>query len=430
MEYNITERPNCRREISIRFPASEITPKLENEYQNTQKKLQLPGFRKGKVPMNLIKKMFKKQIESSIIGEAVNQAMQEITTKDNLNPIAQPILDEYHYDETDGLSVKLIIDLEPQIELKDYKHIEIEKRIEKITEVEINATLTNLREEHAMLINVEGGAKPEHIVVADLQELDASGVPIIGRRIENQSIPLPAEATNEITQQLAGITAGEVRRVRIGSREQAPETGTENKDRFWEVTAKEIQEKQLPKLDDEFAKDVGNYASLDELKAIIKDQLEHTAENNSTQNLNYRLSEEVIKRNPFDVPELLISNYLNLMVKQIASREKGKKLDEAELRNNYRPAAIRNLKWRMLRDKIVEAENIVVTDAEIEDYLKLLDEQGGRYQEMASLYRRNSEELENLKLDFIENKVLDFLKQSAKITETVIDRNEKNRIIV
>lgn len=430
MEYNITEHPNCQREISIHFPADEITPKILNEYQNMQKKLQLPGFRKGKVPMNLIKKMYKKQIEGGIIGDAVNQAFKEITTKDNLNPVTQPMLNNYQYNETDGLSVKLMIDLEPQVVLKDYKNIEIEKRIQKITETEVDEALKSLQEDHAMLINVEGGARPDYLVIADLQELDISGLPIIGRRIENQSIHLPNEESHEITQQLTGILPGEARRIRVTTQERATESGTQGQVQQWEVTAKEIQEKQLPKLDDEFAKDVGNYNNLDELKAAVRDHLLFNAETNSVQNLEYGLSEEVIKRSSVEVPEFLISNYLNVMLKQIKSNDKGKNLDEGRLRENYRPSAIRNLKWRLLRDKIAEAENIIVTEIEIEEYLKQMEEKGGRYQEMAAEYRRNTEELEHLKSDFREKKVLDFLKQSARITESVIDRNEKSRLIV
>ncbi|MFQ5770458.1 MAG: trigger factor, partial [bacterium] len=330
MKSKISNQGNHQKIIEVDLTEEELAPHFETVYRKYQKKIRLQGFRKGKVPLGLIKKLYGEEIKNEAIDEVVQKVFKEVSQNENLHPVAPANLQDVDYKRDEGLHFKAIVEVMPEIELNNYKGLTVEREIYEVGEEDVAASLEDVREQMAVMQPVEEGAIENNYILADLQEIDATGVPLVGKKFENQFFQLSKNGTNkEITEQLIGVKPGETRRV-----EMLPiidGEGNENKKEIYNVNVKEIKVKQLPDLDDELGKDVGKFETLEELKADIKKKLIKQAQVNAKRKFRQRMIDEILKRNAFDLPEVMIDNYLDALVEN-ATKESKQKIDAEVLK--------------------------------------------------------------------------------------------------
>ena len=414
MDVKVTDHAQWEKNIEVKVTYEELTPKFDEAYKKYKKSIQLEGFRKGKVPLGLIKKVFGAQIENEVAEDSISEYLQEAINQNKIRFHDLVKIDKFEYNREDGLSFSAIIRVEPDIELTQYKGLEVEKKVYKITDDDLNDALENLREQHATMSNVEGEAQEGHFIVADLQKTDETGHPLIGERYENQYLRLePSSLEEGIISQLVGIKSGEKRQISIATPQEAGETP---QDAYYSVTVKEIKEKKLPELDDEFAKDIGNYENLDLLKEDLQRRLEDQVKSSDEQQFKNTLMDAVVKANPIDLPEFMIESYLNALIKNVRNNNK-QEIDEEEIREKYRADAVWNLKWMLIRDKIAELENIKVDDKEIDEYVEKLAQDAGENAPQIRKRYRDQRNREKLVFDLIEDKIVNFVAEHARINE-------------
>lgn len=426
MEVNISDQGKWERIFEVTVPYNEMKPKFDESYQKYKKSIQLEGFRKGKVPLNLIKKVFGLKIEKEVAENSVSDYLEEAAKEKNVKLYDVSKLESLDYDRDNGLRFKAIIKIQPEVALDNYKAIEVEKEIYQVTDDDIQQVMKNLQEQQATMTNIDGEAQRNHYIVADIQKVDSTGVPLVGQKYENRYFQLGGNgADEEFIEQLLGIKPGDTRRITLTAPNPDPQK-EEDPNEYYSVTVKEVKEKNLPEIDDELAKDIGDYENLGALKEKIQKDLEAQAEENTRLNLSNTVMDEVVKSNPIDLPDYIIDNFLNTFVENI-KKDSREKVDEQELRDKYRADAIWNLKWIMIKEKISELENIKVDEKEIIDYIEDLAKKAGKNATLVRSKYRDAKNKEQIKHKIEEQKVVDLLLENAKINEKIVTYQDRKK---
>jgi trigger factor len=421
LEYTVEANKNWHTVVNVSIPAAEVQPQLDERFREYQDRVKLEGFRKGKVPPQLVKKMFGKKIESEVFQPFISDALKKVFADDQFDLLNTPEVVNIDFDATLGLRFAFAFDVRPVFQVGNFNGLEIEKDVFTISEEDVAAAMEDLRQRNAMIYSVEGEAQKGHLLVADLQELDRGGLPIVGAKYDNQTLQL-SDANEELTSQLLGINAGGERRISITMQPEKSEfIGTPDQEnaqqRFFLIKAKEVKERRVPELDDEFAKDVGNYSTLQELKEDIEKRLKAQAESDSDFLFKRALADEIIKRSDLEAPQYMVDRYMDILVRDARANSK-QKIDELQIRDQYKSYAIREIKWHLISSQIARQEGIEVADDEVESALAGLEQAGKSGASRAKAIRGKEKEIESFKERLLEDKVYAFLSQRAKVKET------------
>ncbi len=426
MEVRIEEQGQWERAVEVKVPYEKLVAKFDEAYAKYKKTIQWEGFRKGKVPLDLIKKALGTKIEREVAEDSIPDFLEKAVKENNLKLYDISKLESFSYDRATGLQFKAIIKIQPEIELKKYKALEVEKEIYQITDDDLNEFIENLREQHASMSTFDGEAQHGHYIVADIQGVDVAGLPLIGQKYENRYFYLDDEETDaSFVDQLIGVKAGETRRVKLPVQSQDP-NHPENQYEYYDVSVKEIKQKELPALDDEFAKDIGPYETLDQLKDAIRKNLELQAQERAKQNLTNRIMDEVIKSNPIELPDYMIDNFLEAFISDMKN-DQPQQNDSEQLRERYRTDAIWNLKWLLILEKIAELENLKVEEAEINDYIEVMAKLAGKNGVAIRKKYRDPKKRDQVMHKILEKKVLDLLTSNAIITDKIVTYRDVQR---
>ncbi len=422
MDVKIIPAEKWKRYIEVTMPAEEVDARVTAELRKYQKQAQIHGFRKGKAPLQLVKQIYGNAIRQETIDEMIPEIISDARDKNGLKTVGPANLEDRKYDEKSGLSFRASVEVAPEIELRNYKGLELEKTIFDVEDQDVAESIDSVREQAAIMRAVEGEVQPGYFVVADFQKVDTAGFPIIGNKLEDHRLQVASE--DEFTKPLIGAKVGDSRRVSIP--EKRPDGTAAEQPAFYQVTVKEIAEKILPALDDTFAKNLNFTAkreekekkieTLEELKGAIRDELNARAEHRSRENLRNDLIDELLKINAFDLPEALAESYVQKFAESMKAQFAG--LPEEMLNNEGRAAAMRRLRWDFLRARITEMEGIEVSDEEMREYLIASALSSNQEpQRLINQTMNNAEKREKLRDDLRETKVLQFLESQMKIRE-------------
>lgn len=447
MNVQVTESGTWRRTLEIEAPAEDVDKRLNDAYRKYSKTLNLPGFRKGKIPLSVIKRQFGSAIQGEVVQEMVEEFYREASEAEGIQPVSQASIDDINFEEGQPLVFKASVDVRPEITVETYKGLKVTRPVFAVEDEHIEGRLRYMQEESATEQVVERAADLDDVVFADVEELDESGSPVPDHRSEDQSIRLfKTEDGNptDLAEQLKGISAGESREVTItrpvqdepdhdhedcdhdhddheghdhdqGDHDEEPKEETA----MFRVTAKEIRERELPELDDELAKDVGGVASLEELKTQIRNEMQTQYEQVIRQRVEENLVDALIEGNPLEVPDSMVENYLNGMVESYKREHAGHdhNIDEDAIRENGRDQAERGVKRFLLLDAVADQENIEVTDEDLDEHLEEMSQrhniEGPRLRQILS----RTEQLDQIESEIKTQKTFDFLIDNADVED-------------
>jgi len=422
LESKITEQGHFGRVIEVDVPQDELAPHFETAFRSYQKTLKLEGFRKGKVPLALVKKLYGDSIKSHALDEVVQSVFREVREKEDLRPVAPATLEDVSYDDETGLHFKASVEVLPEIELKKYEGLSVEKSIYQVDDEDVNAALSNIQEKLAVMEPVEGGAEMGHYLQVDFQAIDEGGVPLIGQKYEDRVVVLNDKKDAELSVQLVGVEVGGVKDAVMTT---VNEDGSAGEDERFRVTVKEIKSKKCPELDDELAKDFGKFETLDELRKDIVEKLSMRANKDATNKMRSDLIEELLKENPFDLPASMINEYLDTIIENIKKQESERQFDEEKMREYYRVVAIRNLKWDLLRDKFQEMKNISVEKKDVEQRIaEIAEEHQIKQNEVRKALQKNKSSRHRFEMELLDDKVLGVLEETARIKEKKVTKKD------
>ena len=417
------------KKITVELDPEELQPLEKKIVKKYRREASIPGFRPGRAPESIIKKRYGDLILQDIADEAISQFYFRAIQETKLEPVSTgKIVDLKFNDVQEGMRFVIELEVQPEFELKKYKGLRAEKEVLEVTEEMVEDTLQKIREQYATVKEVEEAAEG-HFLYFDVQELDRSQMPIIGHKYENMQVQLGSGKFDpELEEQLIGIKTGEKRIVR---KEELPVPGVEDAEPkvfLFEIHAKKIEEKEYPELDDEFVKNLGNdtIETLAQLKEHVRKDIEINLRKRIEDTFTNRVIDELLKENPFEVPPSMVDNYLDNLIKDYKKQVPNQEVDEEKIREQYRATAIHELRWYLLMKKIIEVENIEVTNEEIEQYIDSLETD----EKSREMFKKDKRLKERIKDNLLEQKVLNLLKENAEVIEIFPQQASRGTVLV
>jgi trigger factor len=400
------------RQLKVEVPWEELEEKYSTFLQKFSRRVRLPGFRKGKVPLKLVRQQYSATIDAEFAETMVQETYLKALEEKGLDPINQATIQGIQFSEGTPLRFEATFEIEPEVELPPYaKGFKVEQLIYDADEEDVNLAIEDLQKQQAELRTVEGALEEGYYLLADLQEIEESGMPLIGRKLEDRYFQLIPEGPlgGENFPVLVGARVGDTRRIAI-----------ENEDGnkvHYELTVKEITEQILPDIDDNFAKQVDPKAeNMEQLRDILDGRIRAAYERESSRKLHTDISDHFVRNTDVEVPESLFENYLDTLVADLERQGYASKdIDRDSLREQHRASIVWNLKWYLIRKKLLEAEEITVDEEAVEDRIKqLMAEDEDKSSQVRNYYRR-PENRRNLRQDLISDALFEKLKTYIKI---------------
>ena len=412
----------CRRELDLEIPAETVQKAVERVAREFARVARVPGFRPGKAPVTLIRRRFADDIKSEVLQSLLPEQIERAVTESKLVPVTQPQVDKVDFTESGPVKFRAVFEVLPEFELGPYKDLEVEVDDLKIEDSDVDKALEELRERASNFVPVEGRA----IADGDYAQLKLKGIPAGGGEpLEADSVlcHVGSEETMEpFNQNLRGANVGDHKQFDVSYPADYPDPKLQGKTYTYSVEVLGIKEKKRPELTDEFAKDVSDAQSLEELRKKVRENLEAASAHRQREQTSEKLLAQIVKAHDFPVPEALVEHQmdsrLERTVRSLASQgvdPRAVNVDWVALRSRQKDRSIDDVKAELLLDRIATAEHIDVTDEELEKEIEALAQRSG---ESATAVRANLTRqgaLDRMKSKLRSEKTLDWLCSNSRI---------------
>ena len=423
---NATDTQNaCQREIQVEVPADVVAQETTTLVEKYQKVARIPGFRRGKVPASIIRQRFGEDLKQEMLEALLPRYIREAAGKQGLQMISTPRVTDVHLHEGEPLTFKASFEVLPEIQVAGYQELRAEHSDISVSDAEVDQALSNVRESHATYTPVEDRPLQD----GDYAQAAFHGVPKDQGTAEGEQ-PLPpvnvdevmveiggTNTVQEFSDNLRGARAGEERTFDVNYRDDFSDQRLAGKTLTYTVQVQAIKTKQLPELDDAFAKELGSFENLDALQRHIRQSIEedkrHTAEHEAKE----KLLDELVRRHDFPVPEALLERQIDVRLERglRALAAQGmraadmKRMDLSRLRAGQHDAALREVKASLLLDKIAEAEHLEVSDDDVNRELEAIATQARQPLETVRARLTHEGALDRIRNRLRSDKALEFL---------------------
>ncbi len=412
----------CRRELDLEIPATEVQKAIERVAREFARVARVPGFRPGKAPIPLIRRRFADDIKGEVLQSLLPEQIDKAVKDQKLIPITQPQVDHVDYAEDRPLKFRASFEVLPEFELGAYKGVQVEVEKAQVSDADVDKTIETMRERAATFVALEDRA----VETGDYAQLKLVGTPIGGGEplmADNVLCNIGAEETLEaFTQNLLGAKPGEQRRFEVEYPADYPDKKLAGKKYTYSADVVAVKQKKLPELNDEFAKDVSDVKTLDELRAKVRQELEKEIDQRHSAAVSDAVLAKIVAAHDFPVPEALVENQMDVRleraVRALAAQgvdPRAVNVDWVAMRRRQHPRAIEDVKAELLLDRIATAENIEATDEETDREIARIAERSGESVPAirASLTKQGA--LDRMKSKLRSEKTLEWLQKNAEI---------------
>ena len=413
---------SCRRELELEIPAEEVSKASEKVAKEFAKMARVPGFRPGKAPISLIKRRFAEDIKGEVLQNLVPETVEKALTEQKLTPVSQPQVDKLEFKEGEPVKFRASFDVLPEFSLANYKNLEIEMPEMNLTDEDVTKALAEMQQRAAAFTPVEGRAVEND----DFVQVKLHGTPEGGGdplNAESVLCHVGAEETMEpFNENLRGANVGDHKDFDVNYPADYPDAKLAGKLFHYSVDVLGIKTKKLPELNDEFAKDVSDATSLDELKTKIKESLEHERDHRQKDLQREKVIGELVKLHDFPVPESLVEHQMDVrlerVVRSLAQQgvdPRAVNIDWVNLRRRQEDRAKDDVKAELVIDRIATEEKIDVTDEEVDHELEHMAGHSGESAEALRARLTKQGALDRMKAKLRSDKTIDWLAQNASV---------------
>lgn len=415
--------------LEIEVEAEKVDRALDRAYRKLAQRINIPGFRKGKAPRWIVENYVgKPAMVQEAVDELVPEAYADAVKEQKLEPIDTPKLEIVQAEVGQPLIFKASVEVKPEVKLGQYTDLVVKKALVDVSDQEVDARLEALRQRYAKLVAVEDrGAEMGDVVILDF-EGTVDGEPVPGAKEENFPLTLGSKTLVEgFEEQLVGARPQESREVRITFPSDYRVESLQGKEVLFHTKVKEIKRKELSPLDDEFAKDVSEFETLEELRADVANSLKRTKEQRANEAVKEQAIKQAVDNAEVELPEVLVERQTESLMEELeeALKAQGLELDKylemnggnaEELRDRYRQRAQRMVKADLVLEAIARKEDLVATDADLDHELEQMAT--SFQQEPEALKQKlDADQLERVKFNLTLRKVVDFLVEHSQIQE-------------
>jgi len=432
MQINVESLTSIKKKITFEIPADKVAAEIENAYAEIRKHAAIKGFRKGKVPMGLIQKHYAEKMAEEVVKSLVNDTYFKAVTEHKLNPASYPSIESDELKQGEPFKYSATVEIFPDIEVKEYVGLELEKEALVLDEQGVTARLKEMQENMAQLAPAPEGhvaAMGDFVTFDFLGSID--GVPFEGGAAENYQLELGSgRFIPGFEEQMVGMAVGAGATVKVTFPESYGSAELAGKPADFAVTVKEIKQKELPELNDDFAKEFGEFETLDELKQKLAEFQKGQEERRIEQELHDRLIKALIAKNEFEVPESMVDRQVTIMLESTKQRLTSQRLSlemmgmtEESYKLQFRDSAREQVKGQLLLDALAEKEKLEATSEEITERIKEIATATRQdVEKVAAHYGPESRGRENLAAQIREDKAVAFILERAKVTEVPKDQ--------
>jgi trigger factor len=425
MKASVEEISPIKKKVSVEIPEDQVVKEVESAYKDLGKKAKIKGFRPGKVPRNILERYFKDYVKTGVIQKLIEETYPKALSETHLEPVSPPVVDPGEFESGKPFQYSAVIEVKPDIQLGGYKGLKIEGKKEEVKDEEVVERLKALQNLHANLKSISEvrPIQAGDYVIIDY-EASAGGKPLEGGKAIDFTVEVGSgQFIPAFEEKLIGLKPEEEREMEVSFPEDYGYQKWAGKTVTFRVKIKEIKEKILPPLDDEFAKDLGDYSSFEELKAKLKGEIQKEKELAAERQLKDRVVDQLLEANPFEVPESLVEEQAKTLVSDTKLRLAAQGVDlknlgisEEKLQGDYRAVAQRQVKTFLILDRIAGQEEILATDEETEARLQEMAERMRQKFDVVKQYYEKNGLLPEVKAGIIRDKTLNFLLEKADIT--------------
>lgn len=408
-------------ELEIDIPWLELKSDFNNSVKKFSKKVKMPGFRAGKVPLDRLLKQYQPNIEADFMDDNFQKYYLMALQKESLMPVNKAEIEDVHFHMEEHFKFKATFEIEPEITLPKLKKnaLTVQKTIYKHDEKDIEDAILQLRKSHATITTVEEGAIEGDYLICTLQKLDESGVAIIGKKFEKQYLRVGnGSFTDDQKDKMIGLKTGESTRLTLPVNENGG-------DAEYELMVENVEREILPKLDEKFLSLINpSLKTLEELTNDVKEKIESNFLERSETAFEKDVADALIELvNPAFAPSM-VQNYLVNLLEDVKKQNNGEPLDEEKVKEQYLSVAERNIKWYSVRKKLIETESLSASKEEVEaEIQRLIDRTPKSENEIKKYYKKPSNKTK-IEDDLVEKKILDYLSQFTKLIEVSVNTKD------
>jgi trigger factor len=439
-----TKESATKREIQVEIPLADVNRQTEALIQKYQNVARIPGFRRGHVPASIIRQRFSEEIKTDMVEALIPRFFRQEAERLSLHPVSQPRVTDLHLHDGEPLRFKAAFEVLPEIKLEGYKELRAERPEIAVSETDVEQALADVCERHATFNPVEGRALAD----GDFAQVSLDGHPKAGSESESGGsksggsksggsksaegqpvhmdevlVEIAGQNTMpEFTENLRGASAGDERTFDVNYPQDTEDKRLAGKTFTYVVKVQALKQKSLPQANDEFAKQLGEFQTMDEVRKAIREQMEAERKHQAEHDAKEKLVRELIQRNDFEVPDSLIDQQIDIRLErglralaaQGLTAEQMKKMDMNRLRSGQRDQAIHDVKAALLLERVADEENLQVSDDELNQELEALAKQSKQTSEAIRARLTRDGALDRIRTRIRNEKTLDFLyRQSA-----------------
>jgi trigger factor len=363
----------CKHEIEITVPVDEVERETQHVLSDVQKRAKLPGFRPGKAPMTLIRSRFRSEIRKDVLDHLMPKAFRRKAEEEHWKIVGTPNVTEVHFDEGEPLRFKAEFEIAPEFDVSAYRGIEVPYGDPQVNDDDVEKRLEDLRNRKAEFVNED----PRPLVDGDFAVVALKSISgIDGEPVQSDNMVLhlgESETLAEFTENLRGMSPEESKEFDVAYPGDYGQERLAGKTVRFDVTVKAVRRKELPDLNDEFARDLGDYQTLDELREAVRTSIRAEREFAAQQEAKNKIVEELVKRHDFPIPEAYLDRQIEFQVerqlREIAAQgvdPRQLKLDWNRIKESHRERAAHDVRGSLLLEKIADAEGIHATGEEVD----------------------------------------------------------------
>ena len=422
LKIDIKNINNYTREFKIDVAWENIEGDFNDTLKKFSKKVKLPGFRPGKIPRDRLLQQFQPNIEAQFMDDNINKFYLMALQQEELVPINRADISDVQFRFEGNFSFVAKFEVEPEFDLPKLKNgvFKVQRNNFISDDSDIDDAIDQLRRSHARIESVEDGAIEKDFILCDLQKLDDSGLAIIGKKFEKQMLKVgDGSFTEDQKEKLIGLKPGDKSKINL------PDNEDKDIKSPYELSVNKVEREILPDVNDDFLKLVNpELKSIDDLRSDVSVKIKENFLERSKQAFERELSDSLIAKVSVDAPPSMIDNYLNNLIEDAKKQNNGQEVDESKLKENYRPAAERNLKWYLIRKKLIEEKEIKVEREDVDEEVEFLVKRSPASEKEIRRFYKKPSNRQRIEDDLIERKVLQYLEQYAKVKE--VDVNTKD----
>ncbi|OGQ11983.1 MAG: trigger factor [Deltaproteobacteria bacterium RBG_19FT_COMBO_46_12] len=424
MKANVEEISAIKKKVSVEIPEDQVSQEINSFYRDLGKKAKIKGFRPGKVPRNILERYFKDYVKTEVIQKLIQETYPQALSETNLQPVSPPMIDPGEFEGGKSFQYSVVIEVKPDITLEGYTGLKIEGKKEELKDEEIEDRLKALQNLHANLKTISD-IRPiqmgDHVIIDYEASLD--GKPLEGGKAIDFTVEVGSgQFIPAFEEKLVGIKPEGESDIEVSFPEDYGYQKWAGKTISFHVKIKEIKEKILPPLDDEFAKDLGDYSSFEELKTKLRGEIEKEKELALERQLKDQMVDQLLTANPFEVPGSLVEGQTKILVSDMKLKLAAQGLElknlgitEEKLQEDYKAMAEKQVRTFLILEKIADQEGISVTDEEADIRLREISEGMRQKFDVVKRYYEKNDLLPEVKMGIIRDKTLNFLLEKASL---------------